>query len=376
MSIEIRVGNETVVNVHFVDIQSYPLAVVHLGDPKSTSDLLSLTLEPNGTSHVHPLVQRDASSKVNELEDGEQAVHSPDQLSFITLGSWSARRDGDLGADIGGVGLGFWRSDDAQGFWSVGDLDPENLIFGSEIILNQELHRINLLAGVVPGLVPVHGGDRHRGKVGKEGRSTNVGRDSVTHNLVAPGVFQRSDSLNGHVETPREDHLSVRMGARYVDPTVEVFGDLSGDGFVVWYVGEARCDVFRVSLNEPTHRVDRSVPIVVHVIPSEVVVRNRIGVTPIGVFNILEGIMNNDIVPERSVREIRETNESVMRSVGRSRISQSPLVSVQDLAAVGKTVMVDEFPFFPTGSVHAELERADAELRADGVLGESNGVMA
>jgi hypothetical protein len=91
-------------------------------------------------------------------------------------------------------------------------------------------------------LVPIDGGDRVRGNVGKERRATNVGGERVGHDLVAPRVLQGPDALNGDVETPGEGHVSVRMAARHVDPAEEVLGDLSRYRVVVGRKGNVWFD--------------------------------------------------------------------------------------------------------------------------------------
>ena len=77
-------------------------------------------------------------------------------------------------------------------------------------------------------MVPIDSGDWTRGKVGKERRATNVGGDDIGLDLVAPRVLQSPSALNGHVETPGESHVSVRMATGDVDSAEETFGDLPG----------------------------------------------------------------------------------------------------------------------------------------------------
>jgi hypothetical protein len=61
----------------------------------------------------------------------------------------------------------------------------------------------------IPGLVPIDGGDRIRGDVGKERRATSAEGERVGHDLAAPGALQTSDALNGNVDAPGESQLGV-----------------------------------------------------------------------------------------------------------------------------------------------------------------------
>lgn len=63
-------------------------------------------------------------------------------------------------------------------------------------------------AGRISGLVPIQGGNRIRGSVGKEHRAANVGGDDIVHDLVAPRVLQTCDALGGDLEAPRENRVS------------------------------------------------------------------------------------------------------------------------------------------------------------------------
>lgn len=49
-------------------------------------------------------------------------------------------------------------------------------------------------------MVPVDGGDREWGDIGKKRRAANVGGGGVDQGLVAPRVLRSSDALNGDVE--------------------------------------------------------------------------------------------------------------------------------------------------------------------------------
>ena len=77
-------------------------------------------------------------------------------------------------------------------------------------------------SGTIPGLVPIDGGNWKWGDGGKERRAANVGGDGVRDNFVAPRMLQSSDTLNGHVEAPGENHISVGMATRRFKPTEEV----------------------------------------------------------------------------------------------------------------------------------------------------------
>ena len=185
-------------NVHFLRVGpvTSSLAVVDLDDAYSAGKRLGHTVEPNDTGHVHLLVYRDASSKIDKLVHVKGVVRRPDHLLlFLGIGSGSAHGEGDFGAGVGEVdGFGFRGSDDAEDLWRVCDLDPEGLVFGGGVGLDQELHGIDLcnmgrsiyarqrrrenertFARGIPSLVPVHGGDRDGEDVWKEGRAANVG---------------------------------------------------------------------------------------------------------------------------------------------------------------------------------------------------------
>ena len=97
-------------------------------------------------------------------------------------------------------------------------------------------------------MIPIDGGDGKRGNGGEERRAANVGGDRVRHNLVAPRVLQRSDTLDGDVETPGKDHVSVRMGPRRFNPAEEAIGELAGYRLVVWREGDVGVDAIRGGL--------------------------------------------------------------------------------------------------------------------------------
>ena len=164
-------------------------SVVHLDKAKTTSNFHRCPINPRNTGDVHPSVQRDTTGRVDKVENLVDIVHLPSHL-LVRVRSRSAHRQGELGVVVGErEGHRLWRGNDAHNLWRVGDLEPESLAFGRVVGLEQELHRIHLcdncsiyapwnvtpkreskrtFAGMIPGLVPVQGGNRIRGKVGKE----------------------------------------------------------------------------------------------------------------------------------------------------------------------------------------------------------------
>ena len=114
-------------------------------------------------------------------------------------------------------------------------------------------------------------------------------------------------------------------------------------------------------LDDPTSNVDRSVPKVVHGIPNKTIFPNRIGEASVRALFILELTMD-DLTVERSVREMRPSSERVMRNVGGGRVSQRPLVAVDEFRSICKAIMGEEDPFFPTGTVFVDPDRVDAYL--------------
>lgn len=233
-------------------------------------------------------------------------------------------------------------------------------------------------ASIIPGLEPTDGGSGDSGGAGKERRTTNEGGEGIGHDLVAPSVLDGSDALNGILETPGETHLSLGMSARGFDPAVEILMDLSIFALVVWSVGDERlnttskmsneekpkwgeCSLSAVRIDNIASRVDRGVPIVVDGVPSESIVRDRHSEATVRVFLELEDVMFN-LTEEGSVGEIRPSDERRMRVVGRSRVSQSPLVTVHKLLPILKAVVSDEEPLFPSGTVLEDILRLDLNL--------------
>ena len=196
-------------------------------------------------------------------------------------------------------------------------------------------------------------------------------------------MLQTADALNGVVETPRENHESIGMGTRGINPAVETLGDLTLFRLVVRSEGntglnarnnilgephqqkenvdKGKCSLDGGLLNDKTVKVDGSVPDPVHRVPREVVGTNRISEASVGVLVIGEHVVA-DLAIEGSVRQIRPSNDRLMRNVGRSGISQSKLVAVHDLFPISETVVSDEEPLLPTGTVFVNVERIDADL--------------
>ena len=126
----------------------YPLPVIHLNNPNTAADLVRRTIVPHYPGHIHQLVRGDTSGKVDKVEQVADAARLPDHLlvGLLEIDPRSAHRDGEFGAGEGGMGgRGFWCRNDVEDVWNVGDLEPENLIFGLGVVgQDQELHRIDL----------------------------------------------------------------------------------------------------------------------------------------------------------------------------------------------------------------------------------------
>lgn len=123
----------------------HPLTVVHLNEANTASNIYLLSVRPQVGGHVHPLVQRMAVGKVDKVKEVMNVVNLPDHLGFaLVVGSGSTQRQGELGGVIEERESNRFRGgDDIDRLWFIGDLEPENLIFGTAI-LGQELHRIDL----------------------------------------------------------------------------------------------------------------------------------------------------------------------------------------------------------------------------------------
>ena len=117
---------------------------------------------------------------------------------------------------------------------------------------------------------------------------------------------------------------------------------------------ERECSLEGVRLDNPTTSVDRSVPKSVRGVPNQMIVPNRILEASIRVLLVLEFTMH-DLVKERSVREMRPADKRMVRNFGGSRVSQSPLVAIDEFRAIRKAIMGEESPFFPTGAVLVDL---------------------
>jgi len=62
--------------------------VIHLddADAAATGQFRRRAVEPQNAGHVHPLIQRDASRKVNKLVHGVHIVRLPDHILVSLLG--------------------------------------------------------------------------------------------------------------------------------------------------------------------------------------------------------------------------------------------------------------------------------------------------
>jgi len=98
-----------------------------------------------------------------------------------------------------------------------------------------------------------------------------------------------------------------------------------------------------------------------HGAPSEVTVRNRIRETSVRVFLMLGDITDN-LAIECSVREIHPRNERVMRGASKRRISQSPLVAINELRSICEMRVQEREPFLPFGTVFVDFGRIDVDL--------------
>ena len=125
----------------------HPSPVIHLDDTNATSKLHRRAIIPHNAGDVHPLVQRRTPSKVDKVGDVEHVVHLPGELlvRVLEVDPGSAHGGGDIGADVGeGETHGLRGGDHAEEVWHVGDLEPENLVFGIVLGLDQVLHRVDL----------------------------------------------------------------------------------------------------------------------------------------------------------------------------------------------------------------------------------------
>ena len=135
-----------------------------------------------------------------------------------------------------------------------------------------------------------------------------------------------------------------------------------------------------MGFDSPASNVDGGIPKIVHRVPGEAISRDRDRKPSVRRFLVLHNIMGN-LTVESSVREVRPGDKRLMRHVTRGRISQPPLVAVNELRAVRVAVMREEDPFLPAGTVAADLEGVDAQLGLVGgarsyVVGEIDGLFA
>jgi hypothetical protein len=201
----------------------YTSATIHLNDANPTADFPRSPINSHNPTHPHPSTQRDAPSEVGEVEQVERVRRFPAHLLVRTPDPYRGRVSSALSLER--EGCGGWRGDDSENIWRVDDLDLEILTVRRAVELDQDFHQIDHcnarsiyapwnviqseLARMIPGLVPIDGGDRVRGNVGKRGWVAIVGGECVSHDLVAPHVLQGPDALNGDVEAPGEGYVSV-----------------------------------------------------------------------------------------------------------------------------------------------------------------------
>jgi len=121
--------------------------VVHLDNANTTGNFPRRPVDPHNTSDVDRLVQSDTSSQVDKIVQAADTGRPPFHLlvRVLEIGSRSTHGEGELCTFVGErEGHGIWRSNGAENLWRIGDLEPENLTFGSVIGLEQQLHRIDL----------------------------------------------------------------------------------------------------------------------------------------------------------------------------------------------------------------------------------------
>ena len=110
----------------------HPSPVIHLDNSRTTRDFLRRTTEPYyNPSDIYLLIQRHTSCEVDKCEHCVQTGHLPDhlQVSVPEVDSRSAPGESELGTGIGQRGgYGFWRRNDSENLWCVGDLEPEDFI--------------------------------------------------------------------------------------------------------------------------------------------------------------------------------------------------------------------------------------------------------
>lgn len=70
-------------------------------------------------------------------------------------------------------------------------------------------------------------------------------------------------------------------------------------------------------LDDPAISIDGSVPKLVHGVPNEMIIRNRVLETSVPTFIVCEGV-TYDVATECSVRKIRPTNEHLVRNIAGS----------------------------------------------------------
>ena len=85
----------------FLDVSS---AVIHINNANPTADSSRHPIDPHNPAHLRPLIQRDASSKVDEVEQVEDVRRLPAPLlvRFLEIEPGSAQRKYRLSAVVGG----------------------------------------------------------------------------------------------------------------------------------------------------------------------------------------------------------------------------------------------------------------------------------
>lgn len=111
-----------------------------------------------------------------------------------------------------------------------------------------------------------------------------------------------------------------------------------------------KCSLFGRQFDDPALNIDRSLPESVRRVPGKTIVGNREREASVLKFLVLEDTTNNFPI-QGSVQKTCPKNKGGVREVGRGWTSQSPLVTVNELRSIRKTVVLDEQPLFPAGRV-------------------------
>jgi hypothetical protein len=106
----------------------YLSAAVNLSNANPTVDPPRRPIDTHNPAHAHPLIQRVTSREIDQVEQVEHVRRRPGHLlvHFLEIATRSAQREGEPGAVLGWrEGCRRWRSDGAEHFRRVGDLEPE-----------------------------------------------------------------------------------------------------------------------------------------------------------------------------------------------------------------------------------------------------------